>query len=1120
MSILDEIERVRAYLARNRRVSLRVLKREFGIDDDALEELVEELVEIQQVAAREGKALSWIGSAPADAPAPEPLPQAAPRTPPEPPPDAQALDGERRQLTVVFCDLVGSTELAAGLDPEDWREIVRGYQKTAAREFEGLGGHVAQYLGDGLLVYFGYPAAHEDDAERAVRSGLAVADAVQEANPTLRARHDVELAVRIGIHTGPVVVGEMGAGESRETLAMGDTTNVAARLQGLAEPDAVVLSAATLRLVQGVFVTRDLGNCALKGVGEVHAFRALRPSGMRSRLDVAAAADLTPLVGRDQELGLLEDRFAQVCEGWGQVVLISGEAGIGKSRLVQAFRERLAERPHTWLECRASPYTQDSALYPVIDLLRQALGFRPEDPPEGKLARLESGLANAGFERGPAIPLMARFLGLPSPTGHPDPMLSPEGQRKQTLSVLAEWLLRLGQLQPAVLLMEDLHWLDPSSLELLGSIVEQIPQARLMLLAAHRPDFESPWGARSHITPMLLSRMTRPQLTDLVRKAAERRELPEAWVEEIVRRSDGVPLFAEELTRTVVESNRGTPSTGQAPHLRIPQTLQDSLMARLDSLGPVKELAQVGAVLGREFSYDLLLKVSPMREAALRSALEQAVREELFYQRGAPPEATFLFKHALIRDAAYQSLLRAARQSHHRRVADTLMDRMPEVSTAQPELVAHHLTEAGAAERAILWWERAGERANARIAHQEAIRHLRRALALLAEQPDGAERAERQLDALLQLGIALVATHGYAHGETLGAYEQAEALCKVVQDATRRVPALHGLCTFHETSGNLDEAESHAATLLALGRESGDPEPTLLGENALTVVSLHRGSFAQTLEHARTVEAVYDPSSAERLLGLYASEIGLNTRCWVSWALWALGSPDRAAEEADGAADRARALGHPFTQAFHLGLASGVHQMRGDRARCQALADELVALSDTHGFPLWLGVGGFLGGWARGDLAAAREGVGMAASTGNQALSPYILAYLAEAAREAGEPEEARRAVGGALAQAERSGMHFWDAELQRLRGELALALGSEGEGEAEDCLERSLAIARAQQARSLELRAAVSLARLRRQQGRPQEGLTLLRPLYESFTEGLDTGDLTDAETLMEELA
>jgi predicted ATPase len=482
---------------------------------------------------------------------------------------------------------------------------------------------------------------------------------------------------------------------------------------------------------------------------------------------------------------LLDDRWAQVREGWGQAMLISGEAGIGKSRLMQAFRERLVAQAHTWLECRCSPYTQESALQPVLELQRQALGFVVEEAAEAKLERLEAGLEAAGFDRAQSIPLMAGFHSLALPERYEEPVLGPEGRRKRTLELLTEWVLRLGREQPVVMLMEDLHWVDPSTLELLGMIIEQVACAPVLLLLTHRPDFEPPWGARSHLTPVLLARLTRAQMGDLVRKAARERDLDEAWVGEIVRRADGVPLFGEELTRTVVESKPDPPRGGGTPEFQIPETLQDLLMARLDALGPVKELAQLGAVLGREFSYDLLLEVSPLREERLREALAEAVQEELFYQRGTPPEATYLFKHALISDVAYQSLLRSTRRRHHLRVAETLVERMPQVAEERPELVAYHLTEAGEGERAITYWQSAAERANAQVAREEARSHWLQVRRLLAELEDSPKKLFLDLLAcgrLMQLGWLL----GWPTDEVEALFAEGKALADRIPDPRPR----------------------------------------------------------------------------------------------------------------------------------------------------------------------------------------------------------------------------------------------------------------------------------------------------------------------------------------------
>ena len=560
--------------------------------------------------------------------------------------------GERRHLTVMFCDLVGSTALSQQLDAETYREIVRAYQARGAEAIERYEGHVVQYLGDGLLVYFGYPQAHEDDAERAIRAGRDVLRGLEMLSTRTLAQHGVAITARVGIHTGPVVVGEMGGGEKKEVLALGDAPNIAARLEGFAEPGSLVVSDATLRLVTGVFVSEDRGVPELKGIQEpIRVHRILQPSGTRSRLD--RATGLTPFVGREQERGLLLDRFEQAQEDLGQAVLIAGEAGIGKSRLVHQLREQLQQTPHSWLECRTSPYTQSSALYPLIELLEGALDFRKEDSAEDTLGRLERGLAYVGLDSDEAVTLFASLLSLRLPERYAPLEMSPQLQRQKTLETLLAWVFALGEKQPLVLVVEDLHWIDPSTLEWLGLLIEQCPTANVLLLMTHRPDFEPPWPGRAHLHAITLSRLSRRQSQQLIAGAIPEAALSDEIVERITSRSDGVPLFVEELAKGLVEA-------GSADSLDIPETLQDSLMARLDRLGEAKLVAQLGSAIGREFEYTLLEAVAPLTEAALREGLDRLVEAELVYRRGLPPRATYTFKHALVQDTAYASLLESA----------------------------------------------------------------------------------------------------------------------------------------------------------------------------------------------------------------------------------------------------------------------------------------------------------------------------------------------------------------------------------------------------------------------------------------------------------------------------
>src|SRR5262245_61144328 len=558
-------------------------------------------------------------------------------TPPVVPPHGR--EGERRQLTVMFCDLVDSTGLGERLDPEELRDVLDTYEDVCVRVVEKFEGHVAQCRGDGLLVYFSYPHAHEDDAERAVKAGLEIVAALRDASPRLARVPHVELRVRIGIHTGPVVVGEMGATKRRGTLALGHTLNLAARLEAIAEPDSVVMSADTLRLVHGLFVTEKLGSFHLKGIaGPVVAHRAVRPSGVRSRLDVAGGQGLTPLVGREQDLAVLLERWDRVQEGPGQMILVSGEAGIGKSRLMRALRERLADERHTWLECRGSAFHANSTFHPVIELLRQSLRFAADSSPDEQIAWIERAVDLSGIDRDAVGSLLAKLLSIPLPERYGRVELSADAQRRRTLEALIGWVLALARLQPVVLVAEDLHWTDPSSLELLGAMISRLETVQVLLVATFRPSFVPPWPADPHVTQLVVQPLTRRQTVTMVKQVAGDVTLPKATLDRLVRKTDGVPLFVEELTKSILESGAGGDAT-------IPATLQDSLMARLDRLGAAKEVAQFGAVLGREFSYELIAAAATSDPESLEQGLQQLSAAGLVYRRGEPPHTSVTFKH-------------------------------------------------------------------------------------------------------------------------------------------------------------------------------------------------------------------------------------------------------------------------------------------------------------------------------------------------------------------------------------------------------------------------------------------------------------------------------------------
>jgi class 3 adenylate cyclase len=660
MTFEEILDQAIAMLQRRGRVTYQTLRFQFQLDEEHLEALKDAILfAYPQVVEAAGRGLVWSDEAGASPPPPPASPQSVelPVTTPVSPPEPPSPEAERRQLTVLFCDLVDSTVLASQLDPEELREVVRAYQEACAKVIARFEGHIAQYLGDGLLVYFGYPLAHEDDAQRAVRAGLGIIEALGQLNTRLTREREVHLAVRLGVHTGLVVVGEVGGGTRQEQLALGKTPNLAARLQGSAAPNTLVVSAATVQLFGGFFTYQSLGTSLLKGLPQpVEVYQVLHESMARSRLEAAGSIGLTPLVGREQELALLRERWAQVKEGLGQVVLLSGEAGIGKSRLVQALKEYIAMEPQAWLTpCQCSPYHQNTALYPMIDLLeRVALRFEREESPQQKLSKLEGHLVQYGFPLAEAVPLHASLLSIPLTADYAPLTMSPEQQKQKTLQALLTTLLRIAAQQPVLFVMEDLHWVDPSTLEFLSLLVDQGPTARILALLTFRPDFSPSWTGRSHLTPVTLPHLPRRQAAEMAGRVAHSKTLPAEVMEQVVARTDGVPLFVEELTKMVLESGllqereERYELTGPLPPLAIPTTLHDSLMARLDRLATVKGLAQLGATLGREFSYALLQAVSPWDEGTLRRGLQQLVEAEFLYQQGLPPEATYLFKHALL----------------------------------------------------------------------------------------------------------------------------------------------------------------------------------------------------------------------------------------------------------------------------------------------------------------------------------------------------------------------------------------------------------------------------------------------------------------------------------------
>jgi TOMM system kinase/cyclase fusion protein len=1135
------LAQVVALLQQEHRVAYRILKRRLQLDDETLEDLKDDLIYAKKLAVdEEGRVLVWTGgtsSAPPTA-SPVPLPTtpevspaqvgAAPVAPPTP-------EAERRQLTVMFCDLVDSTRLSSQLDPEEYRDVVRAYHTACTEVIRRYDGHIAQLLGDGLLIYFGYPQAHEDDAHRAVRAGLSIVEAIGTLNTSFAQTTDIALAVRLGIHTGLVVIGAMGAQGRHEPLALGETPNIAARIQGLAAPDTVVMSDATYRLVQGYFQCQDIGAQTLRGVGEpITVYRVLSESGAQNRLDIASARGLTPLVGREQEVGLLLERWAQAKSGQGHVVLLSGEGGIGKSRLVQILKDHVANEPHVRWECRSSSYFENTALFPVTDLFQRLLRFQTEDTPEEKVGKLEQMLSQYRLPVEETVPLFAPVLSLSLPeTRYPLLNLSPQRQKQKTLETIVAILQEHAEQHPVLFIVEDLHWTDPSTLELLNLVLDQSPTASMLVLLTCRPHFQPNWTHRSYLTEVSVTRLAQPQVERMVERVAGEKTLPTEMLQQILAKTDGVPLFVEELTKAILESGHlkavddHYELTGSLSTFAIPATLQDSLMARLDRLMTGKIIAQLGATIGRQFSYELLQKVSKLDGSTLQRELGRLVEAELVYQRGLPPQATYTFKHALIQDAAYESLLKSTRQQYHQRIAQLLEEQFPETAETQPELLAHHYTEAGLTQQAVAYWYKAGQRTIQRSAHVEAIAHLRRGLALLPTLPETPQRLQREVDMHLALGASLSATKGFGAHEVEQTYIRARQLCTHLDDPHQRFLMVRGLGIYYLVRAELQTARALGEQLLSLAQQTQDAAMFVAAYVVLGPTLYYLGAVVSAHTDLAQGIALYDSQEYDASTLLYGEDTGMTCRCYAARALWCLGYPDQGLTQSQAAMALAQQIANPFSLGFALGNIAAFHQIRREVRAAQAYAEAAISIATEQRFPQLKANGSLLHGWALAQQGQAKEGSeqiiqGLTAwrATGAEIARPYYLALLAEAHGTLGEPEAGLMALAEALTLADTTGERWYEAELYRLKGELLLQQSLDNQAEAENCFHHAIAIAQNQQAKSWELRAATSFTKLWQRQGKHQEAYDLLAPVYYWFTEGFDTADLKDAKALLNELS
>jgi class 3 adenylate cyclase/predicted ATPase/DNA-binding response OmpR family regulator len=1030
---------------------------------------------------------------------------------------ASHSEPERRQLTVLSCGLVGSTALAVNLDPEDFGGTIRRFQEICTSVITHWGGAVINFVGDEILASFGYPKGHEDDAERAVHAGLDLVERIGE----VRSQSGDPLQVRIAIATGLVLIGKNQA-------AIGEAVITAARLRDITPPNSVTVTASTRKLLGDLFVYDDSGV-----LGPETTYQVTGKQAIEMRFVASQTAKLTQFIGRQHELQQMSTLWELAKAGKGQVALLCGEPGIGKSRVTKTWLNLIADEPRTVIRYQCSPHHTNSAFYPIINQLERAAQFEREDTPDVKLRKLEAVLSQAGAATLADTRLYAALLSIPTDKLNSSSDLTPQRQRALTIAALLRQLRDLALTRPVVIALADAHWIDSSTLELLSRCIASIKAARVFVLINFRTEFFPPWLDESHVTMLTLNRLAREQTEAIILDVAGSKELPRDLQEQIVSKSDGVPLFAEELTKTVLESGLLQDAgdryvaVGPLPPLAIPTTLLGSLTARLDRLGEIREIAQIGAAIGREFSYRLLAAIAPVSGPTLQTALAHLAACELIFVRGEPPDSTYIFKHALVQDAAYATMVRSKCQQLHSRIADALTQGFPETVETQPELMAHHLIQAGLTERAIDYFRKAARHAIERSANAEAIGHLTRVIGMLESLPENPERERLALEFEVMLGQAMIADRGYAAPETRKVLLRAKTRFEDLTDPSQKFPILYGIWAGHYVGGEGSKQADAAMEFLAAAERHKDTAALCIAHRMLGTTCVTKGEFATGLHHLERARALYDSAHHSRYRYQYGQDIGAAALCYLSWALWHLGHVDRASEVAAEAMKLAEQLSHPHTLVYTICHVRAFFDLfRRCRDDTRSYAAKVVSLSTENGFSHWVNCGRIFEGWAdicRGEVDAGiellRAGVAAWQKRGARLWLPIFLTLEAEACAKAGRGDAALVVIEEALAIAKDTGERWAMAEVLRVKAHLLQAARRAEAGEIETILVNSLEIARAQQARCWELRAACDLARLWQGQGRGREGLKLVQAIYKQFTEGFDTADLREAKALMQDL-
>ncbi|HEY6903651.1 MAG TPA: adenylate/guanylate cyclase domain-containing protein [Candidatus Acidoferrales bacterium] len=1027
---------------------------------------------------------------------------------------------ERRHLTVLFCDLVGSTSLSARLDPEDFRKILFDFQRRCSQAIRRYDGHIARLMGDGVLAYFGFPSAHEDDAERAVKAALEIVESV----PALVVPITGKLEVRIGIASGLVVVGDLiGEGPSREFALVGDAPNLASRLQALAEPGQILVAPGTRLLLGGLFEFADLGDHDLKGFQRpVRVWRVVA-LGSANRFEARTSLHLTPLIDRQSEVRLLQKQYGKAKRGKGRIALISGEPGIGKSRLILALRERLAGERYGFMQFQCSSYHTSSALHPVINYLEHAAGITRDTSPAVRLNKLEALVRQATEEHAKSIvPPLAALLSISTENYFPQRQLTPEQLRNQTFSAVLALLQASSEQQPVILVFEDVHWADPTSLELLEQIRDNVKNWRILVIVLHRPNLTLPWTEQPHVISLTVNRLDRLQVSSMVQSLSKDKDLPRTAIEQILAKTDGVPLFVEEITKTVLESAAGGSNEGRSgahSTLLVPDTLHDSLMARLDHLAPVKTVAQIAAVIGRDFSFELLKTTAPLSESDVQTAIDRLLASGLVFRSGHLSGQSFSFKHALLRDEAYASILHDQRRRLHGRIAEILCRDFPEISDASPEIVAQHYAEAGRAKPAIDYWIKAARQASVRSAFVEASTHLQMALKRLVDLPPDRERDNLELQLQQSLGNAFAASKGFGASETVEAYKRALDLCSSAKSSDQRFAALNGIIAFHITRGDFEQSRTLAEELLTLAEQQDDPKPKLMGHRALGQALFLIGELTPARSHLSSSLKFCD-ATRRGSLGPLSSQTYLALACTL------LGDIESGLAFGQDAVRLAEQQRHPHNLCNALAFLAGAHVLRGDPAAAYSVAERTVGMASEYAFPLWLAGGRMLRGWASCNLGNVEEGlpelrksVKALEATGALIWVQFARYLLAQALAKAEQLADAMKLVDQTLLTVAATSGRWYEAELHRLKGDL-LVSGGGSPAAAEVCYQRAIVVAARQGARLWQLRASNALAGLWRTQSKIPEVHALLAPLSTSFDEKIMMPDLQRTKSLLSENA